>query len=337
MYWHPEDKQWMKERKELWKTIKYNLDLLSKSTPIKRSYHKYHKELFFYGSINEEVWGEWDFDIDPTDVPVHELSGLDAFWSMLPVFRIWYHPNPEVLDLDKLREEFRRCGSLESARERYFREFDGAGAGGGFGYAYYPEYGMMGGREELVVRFLCPGLDYMQELPGVRRPEFTSKPCFIPLDTYWNCRGSTTIELYQDARFSPYTPGRYLWDHLSYALEHYQERIYSHGGSEDLKEGLLIVMAEILDFDARTDTSRNRPSTIDMVERLTTKYDRKDFSDVMLSLWDQAKADIVNLRKKGRGMELFKWDEKELETAFGRNTFFPVEEQRKWIARWKQV
>lgn len=336
MYWFPENKEWMNARKELWKTIKYNLDLLSKSTPIKRSYHKYHKELFFYGTINKEVWGDWDFDIDPTDIPHHELSGLYPFWAMLPVFRIWYHPVPEALDLDKLRNEFRRAGSLDSARERYFREFNGIG-GGGLGASYLPDYGMMGGREALVVQFLCPGLDYKQELPGIRRPEHTSMPCSNPIDTYWECRGSTTIELCQDVRFRPYAPGQYLWDHLSYALEHYQDKIYTPTGNDDLKEGLLIVIAEILDFDSRTDPSRNRPSTIDMVERLTQKYERKEFGDVMLAHWDEAKQDIATLRAKGREMELFKWDEKELETAFGRNTFFSSEEQREWVARWKQV
>jgi len=340
-YWHPKDKSWMSARKELWRTVKYNLDLLShKNWPIRRRDHKYHKELFFYGTISERVGDELEFDWDPTVIPYHEISGLTAFGDALPIFRLWYHPEPEAIDLDQLRNDFRLAGSLDHARDRFFNDFVGAG-GGGYGHSYYPEYGMMGGREPLVVKFLCPGLDYQQEMPGVRDPSLTSRPCFRPKDTFQVCLSSTRRELSQDANFFPYDPGQYLWDHLAYAVEHYPDALFdpeknsAWSNKSTPRNDLLIVIAEILGLEQRTDASRRRPSTSAMVERLIGQYERRDFPETMLKIWDEAKADIKRLREESAKLQMFKLDEERLRRRSLKD--YPPEKQREWIARWKQV
>lgn len=334
-YWYPKDKEWMKARKELWRTIKYNLDLISKHVPLKRSAHKYHKELFFYGTINEGVWDSLT-PYQPGDRE-HHINGMGAFWGILPVFRIWYHPQPESIDLDALRREYSSAGYLDSAQERFLK-LRGAGGGAGYGGAFLPEYGMMGGREELVVRLLFPEFDYRKD-----REDSNIKTCnyLTPDRAYWSCISGTGFELRKDARFHPYNPGQYLWDHLAYAVEYYPDRVFipenRYNKSLDARKMILINISEILSFDQRTDSSHNRPSTIAMVERLIGKYDRKEFPDAMMNLWDEAKADVSELQELARKHELFCASEDEIEDFFEYEGGFSPEKQREWIARWKQV
>ena len=143
--------------------------------------------------------------------------------------------------------------------------------------------------------------------------------------------------MYKDARFFPNAPGQYLWDHLSFAVEHYQKRIFSDkiwDGSKARQE-LLVLIAEILNFEQRTDNSHRRPSTLALVEELINKYERKDFSDAMLSLWSEAKANISKYQQIGVDKGTFYMSEERLQNAFEKE--FPIKQQKERIAQWKLV
>ena len=124
-----------------------------------------------------------------------------------------------------------------------------------------------------------------------------------------------------------------LWDHFSYAVEHFPEAVFKPRSGlsyEDWKRRFTSLIAEILAFEQRTDKSRHRPSTIAMVESLIDKYERKTFSDAMLKLWEEAKQNYATLREKPFSIIYF--DAKELE-EFGMS--MKIQEER--VSQWKQV
>ena len=119
-------------------------------------------------------------------------------------------------------------------------------------------------------------------------------------DEGW-CMKGTKDELRWDALFIPNSPAQYLWDYVSYSLEY-------HGLEERLKnkeephylQWFIQLIAEILSFEDRADVSTRRPSTIALVERLRGKYERKEFSDSMMRLWEEARQNIKKLKEQSR-------------------------------------
>lgn len=328
-YWHTDDKAWMRARKELWRTIKHNLDVLSSESDFKRADHKYHKELFLYGTVNPEV-GMNEWDTAPDDG--YQYRGGKPFLYMLPIFQIWYHPEPSKLNLDELRNNYLRYGDIGSHAKNFF---DYIGGCADPSEKVVPaDYGMMGGREELCVHFFCPEPDCLKPISDLN----TGEERDAPLTTYHlnnYCQDGTMRELYRDARFTPNEPGQYLWEHFSYALEHYASQMFtlpnSHMSYREQQQRLwLEIIAEILRFEKRTDRSRNRPSTIAMVERLIGMYERKEFSDAMLAMWDEAKRDIKKLEPT---LWFPYFDAARLDKRYAG---FPVEQQEARVSQWKQ-
>lgn len=332
--WRPEDPAWMAERKALWMQVKANLDVMSmRYSPFKRKFHKYHKELFFFGRLNPEA------AIEPGVGSASEsffATGGGAFASLLPVFMIWYHPQPEVLDFDGLRQGLMRYTRLDNCRRVFFSELAKGALPGGAPYppkCFPADYGMMGGREALGVRLLVPGLDPREVLPHPD-PSVKEPAGWWPYDVSIHCWFDTWYELYRDARFVPSAPGQFLWDNLSHAVEHYPEEAFHRraGSSEWHRRRWLELIAEILRFEDRTDRSRRRPTTIALVERLIGKYERKEFTPAMLALWDEAKRRIKEL-ETFETVEYSPTPER-IDRHFGG---FPVELQEARIAQWKQV
>ena len=332
-HWHPHDKAWMARRKEEWRAVKASLDVLSASwEPFKRKYHKYHKELFFHGTLNGECFEEL-FRADSLQGSL--VTGDKAFLGDLPLFKIWYHPAPEALDLGALREEFLSYGNRHLTYVDFMRYYWGNGAKA-CGRMYDPNYGMMGGREALWIRLCAPSLDYCVK----DRDGFTLG--VTPENAEYYGGHHTAIEICKDARFVAYAPGQYLWDHLSYAAEHYPHLLFmqtvSLAKGPVLKERIgardtfLAVLAEGLSFPDRTDASIRRPTTIALVERLLKGYERKEFSDGLLALWDEAKERMQEL-KEAHPWLVYESPER-IDRKYGG---FPVEKQQERIARWKLV
>lgn len=335
-YWHPQDKSWMAERKAQWRDVKESLDVLSAGwAPFKRKFHKYHKELFFFGTLNPDC--RRDGDIRRAS-PIERFitTGHEPFLGELPMFRIWYHPEPAAIDLGALRESYLKHARLQTIHEDFFKYWS---AGAGLrGKAYLPSYGMMGGREERVVRFLFPGLDYQKSfMEGQDRQDYgaSTRPYHMML----TCYAGTVKELRMDATFIPNAPGQYLWDQMSFNLEQYPDIVFadeelrgvSKSEAEYWRSIFKVIIAELLTFDKRQDRSRNRPSTIAMVERLINQYERREFSDAMLDLWDESKKEVEVLNKMDR--HLFYEDAEKLAARYD----LTVDELNKRVEQWKQV
>jgi hypothetical protein len=331
-YWHPDDKLWLKARKEQWKQVKKSLDIITKHhDEPKRKYHKYHQELFLYGTINSEVKNTHLKRKDEND---YLYTGHDAFEHVLPIFQLWYHPDPASLDLKAFIQPYLNCGTMKNLREILFKFYYNAGAMW-HRPMFSSETGMMDGRESLMVKLLCPGHDFNKPVIEVADPNRAhgQGECFHPgMLEHW-LGAHSFIELFQDARFIPYAPGQYLWDHFSYALERYPDLVFKPGGGvshEEKKNFVLNLIVVILDFVNRTDKSRNRPSTIAFVENVMSKYEQKTFSDAMLKLWDEAKQNYQSLREN---TSLFINIEEDDLAERG----MPIDVQRERVSQWKQV
>ncbi len=335
-FWHPGDKAWMAQRKAAWRQVKQSLDVISSNYPlIKRKDHKHHKELFFFGTVNPGCATPCPLTGKTRDA---SCTGAEAFDYALPLFRLWYHPEPDQLDFTAVLSEYVRCATIRGLREKFFKNFFGAGVRSGR-KMFSPATGMMNGREALCVRQLFPGLDYQTPAvvtgdPQIDNHSYQAASAFPSHVGQWAMH-DTSLELMMDARFVPYAPGQYLWDHLSYNMEHYPEEMLKPQSSrlttEDMRWRFMKLIAEILAFEQRTDASRNRPSTIALVESLIGKYERKEFSDAMLALWDETKQNFSALQKEGRWIVCYR-DQEWLE-----EDGMPIEKQQERVSQWKQV
>lgn len=322
-YWKPDDKQWMKQRKEEWRIVKQSLDVISSGhAPFKRNYHNFHKDLFFYGAVEKK----------------HSGSGHKAFLYSLPMFQIWYHPDTENVSVEEVLQPFVGPGRMANLRKSFFETCFNAGQNPVL-KMFSPVTGMMNGREEQVVKYVCPGYDYKDtaiQLDNPGRSKTGQEACFWPPSLRRILTSHTRKELIQDARFVPFAPGQYLWDHLSYMLEHYYNEVFeltsgSKSKSDEIRNTFLELIAEILAFEKRTDKSRRRPSTIALVERLFGQYESKSFSDPMLKLWEEAKKNINNLLASSAPQTFHSPEELE------KNDFMPIEVQEERVSQWKQV
>ena len=336
-YWHPEDPAWMKQRKEEWAKIKHNLDILGSSDhDYKKSYSKYHKELFFYGTVNEDINKVGYDERSLREPPKHHLgSGGSVFMGMLSVIHLWYHPEPDDVDNQVL---------LDSLLQR-------SGLPGAFGTldmwisaSRYPPrlldpvYGLMGGRESLIADFLTPGENCKHV---VELPHGQSRELYIyPVEVFWWCICALKDELRTDALFIPRSPGQYLWKYVSYSLEHHKLIEYISKKSPHLRDWVLYTLAEIFAFEKRKDVSRRRPSTVSLVERMLQQYERKECSDILLALWNEAKQNTKKLNEKSREIRYFGFSEEEMAEELSRRAIpieFSVAEQRERMAKWELI
>jgi hypothetical protein len=187
----------------------------------------------------------------------------------------------------------------------------------------------MGGRETLALKLCLPSMDYRDTYIVGQRTEYAY--CLPPDEILGSCMYSTRHELRKDARWYPNAAGQWLWDHLSYAMGKYPDGFGIR--YPDWHHSLKRVMAEILGFEQRTDLSRRRPTTIAMVERLLRQYERREFSDAMLKLWDEANADQRALREENASTPWYLASEAYIQDEYRLTT----EKQRERIAQWKLI
>jgi len=298
----------------------------------KKKYHRYHQNLFFYG---QKVMDGETLHMDRSRgyVPARDDPYIDEarfvggrpFFRVLPFFEIWYHPRPELLDLDVLRvswlEHCSLSGMWKQAQKLLF-------VTGKNGRRFDSKYGAMGGRERLIVELCCPGLDFNKQFfyPGLEdkiNPKFLKQekdylqPCPRPKELVHRCLHDTCWELVNDKVYCPNTAGQYFWDHLSYALEKYPDETLGGEGpwgfpwvdNKNRRRAVLMTIWCVLDFESRMDPVRNRPVTIEMVDRLIGRYERKEFSPTLMSLWEEAKGIKLTDKEKRFYSKAIKFDD----------------------------
>lgn len=266
--WRPDDKEWMAARKAEWRHVVANLNVMN--SIVDRKAHKYHKEWFFYGRKHP--------DLTSDDVGVR--ARIRVIRGVAPdrlYFRLWYHPEPS---LDAFREivaaEQHLYGRRE-ARDFFFVRFSPR---------HFPvDYGMLGGREELVVKTLFPAMDWRDRL-------YDGGIGFSP-DLIVNiCPITTSNLLTGEFLINPYAPGQYLWDHLSYSIQYYEddlkndeEQRYDHQMAT-----LNCALRSILEFTPDRNESTSRLPVVKLGKTLRERFEAKDFHPRLMELWEVEKA-----------------------------------------------
>jgi len=254
--WHPEDKKWMKKRKEEWKIVKSNLDEMT--LRISKLHHKYHRDYFLYGKKDPSLGRE----------------GGKAFNYSFPLFQIWYLPEINENTIQDIYKQHIHPHAFTKARELFFN----IGIG-----SFDKEYGMMNGREELAVKMLYPGLDWKEIMYFSEKDTSGLPHSDHPDILIQNCINKSS-GIIKTGKNNPYSPGQYLWGHIDYAFENYFELI-----SDFMIHPVRRTLRNIIDFHEREDAPRDIPHSIVFKEKLEKKFVNREFCQPLLDLWDDEK------------------------------------------------
>ena len=260
---HPDDKAWMTERKKEWRFIKANL---KQFYYVKNKYHKQIKHWFFYGKSMDDA------------------NPITPFGDLGLAFYLWFWPEKS---LDAycaiLKEERHRWGGGRNALERIVNHFQTDFPG---------DYGMFGGREEMMLQAFMPYLDWKQPLPST-----STVHTFYglhPATTIKTCIGQT-YQLMVGIYINPYAPGQYLWDHFDYGFNHYLElceldEIWEKNTVNLLKS----LMRLMLNFYDREGTFRENPAVVKLRDTLVKRFEEGGFCGSVMTLWQEQKQAHAN-------------------------------------------
>jgi len=268
--WHPGDKEWLAQRKTEWRLIQKHLKIFSR-VHFRGEYLKHHKELFFYGRIDPEV---------------EEKYGDDYFDWALPLFIFWYHPEPSETVFQQIIDTQINAAPLNNSREYLLETFPAAAK-------FDTEYGMMGGREELMVKILVPSFDPAEEkifveqwvnASGKKITRTTKYPlCLHPNLIARYCLNGIMPHIFGSKK-NPYAPGQYLFDHFSILFGQVTDE-YSIGDLRRLSK-------RVLTYETDEDFPSGNPTAVALAKKLKTRYENRDFSEAMLAVWDEEKAKL---------------------------------------------
>lgn len=251
--WKVDDKEWLKARKEEWRQIQKNLKCMK--VKLRGSYLKHHKELFFNGCIDQELL---------------KYYGGDTFGHALPLFLMWYHPDKSSQCYQNIFDSCLESGILKKSRDLLFG-FDSGD--------FTSEYGMMGGREELMVKVLVPSTNPEEELVF---GEWSKYPlCLHPNILAHNCLNGIYPPLFGWKK-NPYSPGQYLWEHLCVNIQNVTETHYLKRLSGCIKKILTF------EFD---DADKVSVSYL-LAKKLGDQYNRREMPEAMLAFWDKTKFEL---------------------------------------------
>lgn len=279
--WRSHDKAWLAERKKEWKLVSKYLDLINNKTgDLPKRQRKPHKELFFYGTIYPEK---------------QDGSGSPFGFCQL-FYLMWYFPKPS----EEVFREFcgaspAKGGELRQARDMLLD----------YSYLGKGDYGLLGGREALFAKVLIPPLDCKEEL--VFQPNGEVLKGLTPWTIFSACvaAGRYLLSSWAPEKWpNPYLVGQYLWDQFDYVFEHYYgelstidtygENRFLFGQPDREKPGSIHYLFEVLrmtlDFDEREGAPRDNPAARALREKLLSRFEARDFSPRLMSVWDEVKA-----------------------------------------------
>lgn len=291
--WRIEDNNWTAQRKKEWEQIKKRVSAL----------HDWKHLL----AVNERYFLAGDVDFSSI-IPVNGGMAHPDRWQLGEfVLQVWFHPGEISVDSIHLGKGY--AIGIEAQRENYFnnrirdmREVIEEGDA---------EYGLMNGREQIITEFLNPVTDYLQEYRFGENT--TGAGCLVPERVFKICLTGTRLEIKNYTQDSSRKTSRrntvyiedlsriVLWNHLDYAVEYHMDKIYRGPDERDaaleneaVDSGINNCLTDLLSFFDRPkdDQARLRPHTVEFVEGLLSKYEKRDFTPRMLEFWDRAKKSI---------------------------------------------
>ncbi|PWK51742.1 hypothetical protein [Pleionea mediterranea] len=252
-----DDKEWVTQRKQEWKLVKANLN---KMGAIPKRLHKYHKEFFFTGHLEEPV------------MPPSPFAGVKA------LFLMWYWPEKKLdaykaIFIDNYQDAMRIPRFLNSicAPENFTTE-----------------YSIFGGREELIVKAVCPFLDYKTvifEKPN-NSPVIGFGPSWLVAFVENQTRHLLTA---QDV--CVYAPGQYLWPQFDYAFEHYFDYIVKNKDWNTREKFFKRTLRYLLMFEDRDDFENIHPHVKSFRDELFNKFENGEFCQRLLDYYAEQKSE----------------------------------------------
>jgi hypothetical protein len=276
--WHFEDKEWRAARKEQWGFVQSNLKIFAR-TELRGAYLKPCKELFFKGTISDELF---------------DCNGAGELGAVLPLFIVWFHPNFDEIEKKKLIEwsisNFSSVKAMEASRffcrlfwaKRSSKEFD-------------ISYGLFGGKESLISELFWgePGIGAPFDQIGwahlnhkvlLPRSEADGKTNMSLVNT-----NNVSYMYWFSVRSTFANPDKYSNDLGSFLFEHAQVAGSKHGNI-DCDRVVAISVETILRFDSLNATVTKNPIAIRLKDFLMEKYLNRELHQDFLAIWDQVKA-----------------------------------------------
>ncbi|MCG7985377.1 MAG: hypothetical protein JAY90_21865 [Candidatus Thiodiazotropha lotti] len=254
--WQPNDKAWVKQRREEWKKIVKSLDAIGY---INKKNYKYHKDYFFKGpsSIDEALLPPKVFD------------------SGKLIFKMWYHP---VVSLEAYQGIFNACPS-ERSQEALFK-FNSASKR----KIKDEDYGLMGGREKLMIKALFPSYDF-DDVTYCERDGVQHGPVHLA-PTPGMCLSyvlNALIPMFRVPDVNPYSPGQYLMDHLDHCIDKID---FTDDAQSGEKERLIEVIHLIKHQSKYPKFQKDRKSIVAVANQLKARFENREFGPILMEYWD---------------------------------------------------
>lgn len=272
-FWEPASGDFLQQRKDEWRHIVKNLRITKNEVPAKA--HKYHKHLYFTGEIHPDL-------LLTHGRKYIEMLSIGGFERSI-FFHMWYHPEPS---LELFSSMLKTCASRHDIGNIEYRLLR----------AFMPRdfshlYGMMGGREELVVKTLYPSLDFRETftIRGSERSLGVS-----PSKALNFCPAHTYNILDSELNCNPFSPGRYLWSHLDFGIENYWDEIIQTNNVNRRFFFVFSAFRRVLDFYDRDGSHQEREPAIELREELFEQFEAGGFGKFLTKLWKEEKARYEN-------------------------------------------
>ena len=262
--WTSLTKEEQADRKKEWGYVKNNLKAMAELMDFKPGYLASHKSLFFKGDL--------------------DMKGLGYKW---PLFYLWYYPH---LDEAKCRQIMEALAKLGGGPNGQAGKLLGIRTdilmGNRFAQIKYEtDYGMLGGREKLIIEELMgePGKGGFFDVTGYDegRQEFypgNLARCLMATGGVLRGLKGKRNEFCQ-----------YIWPHAShYIQKRFDERAFGKNTDMYLNR-LKFVVSMILYFDEHPNTSKSDQYALSAKDRILKQYENGEIIGYLAQWFDEVK------------------------------------------------
>lgn len=259
--WKNDDKQWQQERKAEWKKIQFNLKFFRR-TLFDGNYVSAHKNLFLKGECDEAKL---------------EQYGGKEFHYALPLFLLWYHPDPTEAVINDLLsfhcENTTRALNIGQCRQ-IVSDLEMQTS-----HNMADDYSLFGGREELIARTLWGEpiigavFDNLPAFKNQRKKPVTNSGSGL----IYLYGGSVEVALC-DGNRGRYKTGHFLMDHyLAYEKP-----------LDDSTMSVIKGMANrVIHFEKSTYSDKENPHSLRIREQHMELFRAKALSPEIQQVWEE--------------------------------------------------
>ena len=260
--WNPEDKEWLKQRKAQWLILKKNS--LDVNTWFRQKDFKQLRNYFLTGE--EDVNNPLPFD----------TKGKSIVKYPVPVFiKLWFYPEPSVEDLRELLKQTTAWDVMDCY----------SSVGNMSSLHFETDYGMMGGREELIIKALYG--DSFDEYKSIRLS-------LIGEDNTTDAAYANGVSIgsglprWLSVGYPVFLP-------TQYKLEHWYESLPYRTDLDKRKNTLIYLMYKVAFFKDPLGLAPEDSRYFKVAETLRDMFENRPMPAYMKDLWKKVKSKEVEL------------------------------------------